>query len=173
METQIGKICVNLHHRIYNIKKLTPFTYFSTRLQLIKSMVIGKLIYALPLYMQATTGQINKIHRVIMASARTIIGNYCYKKSIKYILGKCNMLDAKNMIAYSSIILLNKILTYKIPPSIYMLYRPSNRGNTDTTTRTKLKPKTKKLSNHVIYKGAVILNAIPNDFKKITFEKFE
>ena len=103
METQIGTLCANLHSRIHTIRQITPFTTFHTRLQLIKSIVIGKLTYALPTYTQITDKLNIRIHRVIMAAARTIIGNYCFKKSINYILDKCKLLDSKDMIAFASI----------------------------------------------------------------------
>ena len=84
-ETQIGTFCSNLHHRIHNIKNITKYTDFKTRLQLVKSFVVGKLIYCMPLYSQINRSQETKIHRVIMSSARTAIGSFCFKKSISYI----------------------------------------------------------------------------------------
>merc|ERR1712240_591668 len=90
MNTQVGNLCSNLSNRLYNIKKISKFTNFTTRLQFVKSLVIGKFIYCLPLFTQTSKSQQSKLHKIIMMSARTIIGNYCYKKSIGYILGKYN-----------------------------------------------------------------------------------
>ena len=53
------------------------------RLQFVNAIVIGKLLYSLPIYTQLTKAQLNKIYRVIMSSAQTIEGNYCFKKSAK------------------------------------------------------------------------------------------
>ena len=38
---------------------------------------MGKMRYMLPLYMNATQDNINKLHRVLMRAARGAIGNYC------------------------------------------------------------------------------------------------
>merc|ERR1712208_85360 len=109
METQIGNLCSNLHFRIFNIRKLNKYTNFNTRLAFIKSLVIGKLIYAMPMYTQLNKAQMSEIHEVIMTSEHAAIGSFCFKKSIKYILDKCNMLGANEMISYSSIIFTHKI----------------------------------------------------------------
>ena len=45
------------------------------------------------------TNKLNeKLHKVIMSSARAAIGNYCRYKSINYLLKKCNLLDIKDLI---------------------------------------------------------------------------
>ena len=167
METQIGTLCANLHSRIHTIRQITPFTTFHTRLQLIKSIVIGKLTYALPTYTQITDKLNIRIHRVIMAAARTIIGNYCFKKSINYILDKCKLLDSKDMIAFASIKYINKILLHKTPRSIISNYLANNKRNTDNKLRTIYKPKTKKLGKHIIYRGAQLYNIIPSEIKNL------
>ena len=48
MDAQIGSLCAELHNKIFNIRKLTQFTTFKSRLSFIKSFIIGKLIYAMP-----------------------------------------------------------------------------------------------------------------------------
>ena len=126
---QIGKLCSELHHRIVNIKKLTNVTNFKTRLLFIRSYVIGKLIYAMPLYMHCSAENITKIHRLIMTAARASIGCYCYKRSIKYILNKCNMMDAKNTILYSSIKFIHAMAKNRLPESLLDLYMPQNIRN--------------------------------------------
>ena len=50
----------------------------------------------MPLYMNCSAYNIRIMHRIIMKAVRTAIGNYCFKKSILYILKKCQFLDAKN-----------------------------------------------------------------------------
>ena len=114
-DTQIGTLCASLHHRIFSIKNITKFTDFKTRLIFIKSLVIGKLIYCLPIYSQLTEGQISKLHKVIMTAARCSIGSYCFKKSKKYILDKCKMLAVKELIMCSMLLFVHKLITNKIP----------------------------------------------------------
>ena len=55
-------------------------------------------------------------------SARTIVGNYCYKKSTGYILGNCKMFDITKMIAQSSLKLFHKMILNNKPKSIINLY---------------------------------------------------
>ena len=100
-----------------------------------------------------------------MASARTIIGNYCFKKSIKYILDKVKLLDAKQFIIFSALNIIHKIITNGIPSSIFQLYKNQNKRVKDRTIRTIYKPKTAKMSNHIIYKISKIYNSLPLDLK--------
>ena len=60
---------------------LTHITNFHTRKVFVKSLILGKLLYTIPLYTQVTNKQLSKIHKVIMSAARVIIGSYCFKKS--------------------------------------------------------------------------------------------
>ena len=48
-DAQISKTISNINNRLYNIRKLGNQTKFKTRRTLVKSIVIGKLNYALPL----------------------------------------------------------------------------------------------------------------------------
>ena len=174
LDTQIGNTCANLHYRLNLIRKITKFSQFKDRLVMVKSLVIGKLLYAMPIYTQATEAQIAKIHKVIMTASRVIIGSYCFKKSTTYILDKCGLLSAKQMIAYSSITYLNKIYFNNKPTSIYELFIPINRRGTDLKIRTKLRAKTKKFKNHIINKGSEMVNSIPSEIKNLppkTFKK--
>ena len=90
LDSEINNLSSSLYNRINNISKLKKYTNFSTRLQFINSYVIGKLNYMLPIYNAASSNNITKIHNILMKAARTAIGNYCFKKSITYILKQCN-----------------------------------------------------------------------------------
>ena len=103
MDKTINKLSSELHNKIYNIRKLTKFTNFKTRYQFLNGFVFGKLHYMVPLYSLTTEANLNKLHKVIMTAARAAIGNYCYKKSINYILNKCKWFDIKDIIMISSL----------------------------------------------------------------------
>ena len=109
---------------------------------MVKSLVIGKLIYCLPIYTPKIKNQQSKLHKIIMMSARTIIGNYCFKKSTKYILEKCKMNDITIMIALSSLKLFHKILINKKPKTLLNLLLSQNKRKTDKILRTMYMPKT-------------------------------
>ena len=52
LDSQVGKICSELHNRIYQLKQISKFMTFKTRLCFIQSLVIGKLLYAFPYTME-------------------------------------------------------------------------------------------------------------------------
>ena len=78
-----------MHNRIFNIKKITPFTDFAARSKFSNGFVMGKINYLLPIYSIATQENLSKIQKIIMSAARAAIGNYCFRKSTQYILIKC------------------------------------------------------------------------------------
>ena len=114
-DSQIGTMCANLHNKIFELKKLTKFTNFKTRLNFVQAIVMGKINYLTPLFLNANKNQIDKIHKVQMTAARAAIGNYCFKKSKNYILKKCGWLNIDQIIHCSSIKTIHNIITYKTP----------------------------------------------------------
>ena len=80
--------------------------------------VLGKLMYMLPFFSSATVLNMNKIHKLLMFAARTVIGNYCFKKSTSYILGKCNWVTAEQLIRMSGLKLIHSILSTRQPKAI-------------------------------------------------------
>ena len=70
MDTQIGKLVGQLHNRIYEIKQISKFTNFKTRLSFMNAHVIGKLNYILPMYAHANKILINKLHKIVTTAAR-------------------------------------------------------------------------------------------------------
>ena len=79
-KTEINKPVSTLHYRLNELNKISQYTDFKTRLAFVNSHVIGKLTYRLPLYMHCTAQNIDKLHKVLMKSARLCIGSYCFKK---------------------------------------------------------------------------------------------
>ena len=102
IDNHLNYITSKCYNVVHNIKKVTKYTDQGSRLRFINAHVLGKLGYMLPILSSANTRQMNKVHKLVMFSARTIIGDYCFKKSINYILGKIKWMTAKNMIIYQS-----------------------------------------------------------------------
>ena len=90
LDREVSNLCSNLHNRIHNLKQINEYTDFDTRLSFLNSFVIGKIKYMLPLYMNAPGILLNQLHKVLMASARLVIGSYCFKKSCSYIFKNVN-----------------------------------------------------------------------------------
>ena len=78
LDSQIGKLTGQLHNRLYNLRQISRFLTFKNRLSFVKSFIIGKLIYAMPIYMGINTTLLQKVHKVIMTAARTAIGSYFF-----------------------------------------------------------------------------------------------
>ena len=68
---------------------MREFTDFKTRLIIMNSFMIGILIHVLPLYNNGPEYPPNKLYKILMTAARCAIGDYCFKKSNKYIFNKC------------------------------------------------------------------------------------
>ena len=89
---QVNSIVSKMSNRLYQLRKLKPVTNFKTRITIINAMKIGILNYTLPMYSNCNKAQIMKLHKVLINSARTAIGNYCFRISNVKILNKCNCL---------------------------------------------------------------------------------
>ena len=151
----------------------TVLTTFKTRLNFIKSYVIEKLIYAMPLYMGINNILLNKLHKVIMSAARAAIGNYCYKKSINYILNKCNLMDIKHIILYSSLSFLFKMYKDNLPTSLMSHFIQRKEKDRQFKLRPLHIPKMKAIENSLFHKGALIFNNLPDKYKVLNMNKFQ
>merc|ERR1712239_47365 len=78
-DRQINKTISNINNRLFNIKKLGNKSKVKTRKILVKSIVIGKLNYAL---------QLLSLNTLIIKSCRVIIGNPCLRWCSKRLLNK-------------------------------------------------------------------------------------
>ena len=173
-DSQIGNLCGQLHNRIYNIRKLTPVTTFKIRLNFIKSFVVGKLIYAMPIYMGIPNILMDKFHKVIMTGARAAIGNYCMYKSVNYIFKKCNIMSIKDLLLFSSLSLLHKLHIYRLPECIMDNFLKDTTKRTITYTfRPSYLPKLKNMQNGIFYRGATIFNDLPDKMKILPHNKFQ
>ena len=125
---------------------MTPHTDFKTRLNLINAYIIGKLNYMLPIYSIADKSNISKLHKIIMTVARTAIGSYCFKKSVKYMLTKCKWLDINSMIQYSNLSLIHKTIINKKPKNIHKtVFQKIDRTRVSKEITLKYRPKTEKM----------------------------
>ena len=87
---------------------------------------MGKLYYMVPIYSLANKNNLQKLHKVIMTAARAAIGNFCFRKSIQYILTKCKWFDIQDLILSSSLNTLHKVLTTRKPPGMVSYFRLNN-----------------------------------------------
>ena len=62
IDKEISNLTLQLHNRIYNLKLVSQYTDFQTRLNFMNSFVVGKLNYMLLFYLNINEGlKINNI----------------------------------------------------------------------------------------------------------------
>ena len=108
----LNSIISKCYNKVHAMKSLAKYTDQKTRLNFINAHMISKLLYMLPLISSANREQHKKVHNLIMFSARTIIGNYCFKVLCKKILEQINWLSAKQLVKWSIIKSIHKIIFY-------------------------------------------------------------
>ena len=173
MESEINKLVSNLHNKVHNIRVLTKFTDFKTRLQFANSFIVGKLNYMLPLYSNLTVFNFHKLHKLLMTAARVVVGNYCYKKSCKYILDKCKWMNIGDMIKYRGLSFLHKILTTHQPTSLFNLFKTNRHNRGISMVTLKHIPKSKKFTNFFINKYISTYNSLDLTIKRKSLSQFK
>ena len=173
MDKTINKLCSELHNKIHNIRKLTPYTNFNTRAKFLNAFVMGKLNYMVPIYSLATQANLKKLHKVIMTAARAAVGNYCFKKSISYILSKCKWFDISNLILYSSLNIIHKTIQNKKPTGLLLYFKINDKARKVKKVATNYIPLSTKLNNFYIYKYLKIYNLIDMDILKKSVKGFK
>ena len=100
-----------------------------------------------------------------MTSARLAIGNYCFKKSKKYILDKCKWLSIENMITYSCLLFIYNINKNNKPKSITNIYRQSKYNRHRSKLNLNTIPKKGKYSKFFLMEHTDTFNDIPTEIK--------
>ena len=134
---------------------------------------MGKLNYMLPIYSTANSINMGKLHKVITTAARAAIGNYCYKKSITYILGKCKWLDISQLLSYSCLTILHKTIKTELPETTFSLFRDTSKNRTGKEISTIYVPTTVKFSNFYIYKYVKAYNLFDTKVKAKSVASFK
>ena len=106
-----------------------------------------------------------------MYVARTIIGNYCYRKSTRYILDRVGWLDALDFINWSTLKFIQKILYNSKPTSLHKYFKINKRKSADI--RPVNFPKSKFAREIGIYKGLNIDNHFPSTIRDLPPKKFK
>ena len=118
-DNQVSYLSQQCFNKINIIKSITNVTDQKTRLQLANAVIMGKLNYSLPLLSNISVTACNKVHKIIMTSARTFIGNYCYKSSCDKILKECDWFDVDSLVKFSSMKLIHSYLISKQANNIF------------------------------------------------------
>ena len=126
------------------------------------------------MYMNTTHYNLTKLHKILMTSARTAIGDYCCRSSITAILTKCNWISIDHMVLHSSLTILHSIFQNKKPRSIINLFKMNENSRSVKEIYPKYVPKSALYLNFYSVKGLKLYNKIPQNIKiknKISFKK--
>ena len=127
----------------------------------------------LPLYNNVPEYLNNKLHKILMKAARAAIGDYCFKKSTSYILGKCKWMRIKDMITYSSLVFINNVIKNKKPKSILNIYKTNRFIRHKAEISNTNIPKNKKYSTFFLQQHTTTYNKIPSEMKEKSIKTFK
>ena len=166
MDADINKLSSILHNRINNIRKINKYTDFHSRLKFINGYVMGKMNYMLPIYNNIPKYLYNKLHKILMKSARCAIGNYCFRKSTSYILSKCKWMTIDQMITYSSLVFIHSVNKHKKPKGVLNIYRNSRYNRHKANISVSYTPKNQKYAKLFIQEHTNTYNKVPAEIKE-------
>ena len=167
----LNSLLSQCYNRVHSIKSLTKYTDIKTRLKFINAHMLSKLYYMMPLMSSAKLSEKQKVHKLIMFAARTILGSYCFKTSCKKILESINWMSANQIINWSILKSIQKIIFTKAPNSLFNYFKNNRRQCSIIVP--KIYPKSKFSRDFYLFKGLELYNAFPNDIKKFNPKTFK
>ena len=160
--------CYNINH---NLQRVSKYTSIQTRLLFANGHILSHITYMLNVMSNAKSPHIAKLKKLIMYTARNVLGNYHFKKSIKFILDKLNWLPTKDLIHWSLLKSTHKLLYNKSPFSLYKLLKVKDRICAEVAPKNV--PISKFSKNNYLYKGLSLYNRLPGKLKVTPPSKFK
>ena len=170
-EREVSQLLPLLNHRINQFEKLKSFTDFHTRLQFSNSYILGRLQYMMPTYTNLNKNQKDRLHKILMRTARMTLNSYCFKKSIDFILGCCKWVDIDEMIKLSSVKFINNMLVSQKPGTMYSKIKINKRSCANLSFY--VFPKSTGLKSTLLYRGIHYYNQLPSDLKFLPGKQFK
>ena len=171
-DSHINYIVSKMSNRLNQLNNIKMYTSFKVRLSIINSMVIGVLLYILPLHLNCTNIQIKKLHKIVMRSAKLALGSACFKISNVKILQRCNWLSFLNLLRYSALIFIYKIKKNMTPQCIFEYFTVNKTKRVITKTYPVYDPKYKNFKNFIIFKGNSLFNELSDDIRCLPYKKY-
>ena len=173
-DKHIAQLTSNINSRLYNIKKLSSHSTIKSRTIITKAIVIGKIVYCLPLLCNAKKSQLAKLNTLVMKTCRVIMGNPCMRWTNTRLLNKCKMNTIYQMITEQAINFIHKIQTTTIPQALYTMYNiPTRPQRTIPQLFPIYTPRTKHLKNSIFFKFSSIYSNLPDQLKANNITKFK
>ena len=159
-DREVSQIIPILDNRINQFERLKSYTNFETRLQFSNAYIIGRLVYMMPTYTNFTNQQKDRLHRVLMRTARMTLNSYCFKKSIDYILGCCKWVDIDEMIKSAALKFINNLLLKQKPGELYSKLKVNKRACSHISFTNNLFPKSSWRKPMLLYIGVSYYNQL-------------
>ena len=173
---QINDMVSKGYNRLNQLRSLSTTANFNSCLAIANAIVFGSVNYGIPILINADKKLLMKLHKLIMSTARCVIGSPCYKMSTKAILNKLNWLSLYQTINFSSIKLFRKIVMSNCPKSLKSKYKVSIQTNRRVrvcpSIYTKNIPKLKMRKESFVFKSCELYSYLPNQTKALNEKQF-
>ena len=135
---------------------------------------MGKLNYTIPLLINCTNGQLNRLNTVINKACKVIMGNPCLKWTSERLNNRCGIKNIWHIIMERGLNMIHKIILKYTPVQIYEELKVNSRSRSvDTQIYTKYLPKTKKVENFYLYRIISIYNKLGFEYRKLDINDFK
>ena len=170
-EADISHTVSSCMSTLHKLRPLIKWTSLETRRVLVKALVLSKLEYLAFTYVSATEAQLNRLHKVLMTSARLIFGSYGFKVSCDKILKTTQLLTLRRICRTEAVKFINGVMHNRKPLLIYSLINMPNRLT--APIYPKYLPRASKFRNFYFYKMLKYFNELPLTYRNISVKKFK
>ena len=118
------------YYRLNILRKIKNVTNTATRIQFVHSFVLSRLLFSMTSFTSLPLYHLNKLHKLVMNSARLARGDIGYKISCNKILTELNMLNFRQLIFVKMCIECHNIIVSKEPSLIYTMFNIKSRSCT-------------------------------------------
>ena len=117
----------NCYYKLHCLRQVANILNLKSRLQLANIIIIGILNYGL-----SDIKLLQKLNKILVLTARYVIGSFCFKFSYNDILKCCGWISIYQMINVASVKLFRQIIMTKEPKPIYQLFKPGQINTINT-----------------------------------------
>ena len=119
---EIGNLhnCISkCYQNLQQMRKLPKMMDTNTRSILAKAYIVSVINYSAFSFVSLPQLYLNKLHKLLMLTARWILNSYCFKISCKNIYLQADLLDENQLIATSVYRFNHRLVNYKLPSCLY------------------------------------------------------
>ena len=143
---------------------------FRTMRTLATSMIVGRILYALPLWGNLPMYLQARLQSSLLSAARACLGPRHARDSTSQLLGALGWLSYPQMLEHSSSRLIHQILAPQVPASLYAKMPPPAPANTRAaTSMSMMLPRRRRMGarQSLLYRGLEAYNQYGIDLKRV------